>query len=431
MSLHRAVSVVLLLVLGCASPRVIRLDTGEGRPLEYVPPTWDRSVGVDKRDFEHALARLVLEVPMSLRPSEAGLLVRASTYGATLDSTWHGVLRNHYGRWCRAHEAVGDCLSLLEDGLHFSPTDKLSLALGMSLEPMRESIGEAVRDTLNPQFFYAVVVTGLASWVALAAAPEPVFTKAAAVMAAVVMVYLGLDAFLSVVKACFELKQASDAARTFQELEEAGVRFGGVLGQQGARVFVLAMTVLLGKGVTGGVAGLASRMPMLPAFAEASAVGASQVGLNLAAVGAVSAVSITEGSLALTLAPGAVAMAALGPNHGGAASGAVGFKAWGSSSGLRKALGSAGPGRQWHHVVEQTPGNVQRFGPHSLHNTQNVIPLDTPLHERVSAFYSSKRFFITNSETLTVREWLSTQSFTAQRDFGLMAIQNIQKGIWR
>ncbi|MCY1017513.1 hypothetical protein [Pyxidicoccus sp. MSG2] len=46
-------------------------------------------------------------------------------------------------------------------------------------------------------------------------------------------------------------------------------------------------------------------------------------------------------------------------------------------------------------------------------------------------YFSSKRFFITNSETLTVREWLSTQSFAAQRDFGLMAIQNIQKGIWR
>ena len=90
------------------------------------------------------------------------------------------------------------------------------------------------------------------------------------------------------------------------------------------------------------------------------------------------------------------------------------------------------PGRQWHHVVERTPGNVQRFGPHSLHNTQNVIPLDTPLHERVSAFYSSKRFFITNSENVDGTGVVAApQSFTAQRDFGLMAIQNIQKGIWR
>ena len=58
-------------------------------------------------------------------------------------------------------------------------------------------------------------------------------------------------------------------------------------------MFVLAMTVLLSKGVTGGAAGLASRMPMLPGdFAEASAVGASQVSLILAEAGAVSAVSM-------------------------------------------------------------------------------------------------------------------------------------------
>ncbi len=62
----------------------------------------------------------------------------------------------------------------------------------------------------------------------------------------------------------------------------------------------------------------------------------------------------------------------------GAAAGVspAGFRSWGSFGGLKSALGSAGQGKQWHHIVEQTPGNVERFRPHALHNTENVIPLE-------------------------------------------------------
>jgi hypothetical protein len=59
----------------------------------------------------------------------------------------------------------------------------------------------------------------------------------------------------------------------------------------------------------------------------------------------------------------------------------------------------------------------------------NIIPLDKALHPDVSAFYSSIRRDITGSP-LTVRQWLSTQSYEAQRDFGLLAIKNSGKGLW-
>jgi hypothetical protein len=93
-------------------------------------------------------------------------------------------------------------------------------------------------------------------------------------------------------------------------------------------------------------------------------------------------------------------------------------------------MGPAGQGKQWHHIVEQTPGNVKRFGGEALHNTENVTALTTPVHTRVSAFYSSIQPKITNSNTLTVRQWLSTQSYEAQREFGLLTIKNILGGIW-
>lgn len=316
MTMRWAVPLLLLFLGGCASTRVVRLDTGEGRPLVYVPPTWDEQVEVGRDAFEDALTRLVLEVPLSLRPAQAGRLVRASAVGPTLDRAWSLALRKDYGRWCQSHEAPVDCLSLLEEGLGFSEMDRLAVALGLALDPMRESLTQAVEETLSPRLFYAVVVTGLASWVALLAVPEPVVTKVAAVLTAVMVVYLGVGPFLELVKASVALKQSTDRATTFTELEAAGARFGRILGKQGAHVFILALTALLGRGSAGGAAWLSSRMPLLPGFHRAAALGASQVGLNLGAVGQVDAVAVVEGNLVITLAPTAVAMAARGTGDG-------------------------------------------------------------------------------------------------------------------
>ncbi|MFP2934375.1 hypothetical protein ACLESO_56525, partial [Pyxidicoccus sp. 3LG] len=80
---------LLPLMAACATPRVVRLDTGAGAPLEYTPSSWDASVEVDEDDFEEALTRLALAVPLSIRSSQAGRLVRASSaWGHTADAAW-------------------------------------------------------------------------------------------------------------------------------------------------------------------------------------------------------------------------------------------------------------------------------------------------------------------------------------------------------
>ncbi len=311
------VLVLLPLLVGCASTRVVRLDTGEGAPLEYAPASWDASVEVDSDDFEEALTRLALEVPLSLRPSQAGQLVRATAWGKSADATWQHALRGDYGRWCQAREAPGDCLSLLEDGLGLGEMDRLTLAVGFAVDPMRESVFEAVEETLNPRVFYAVVVTGLATWVALLAAPEPFVTKAAAVMTAVMVVYLGVGPFLELVRAAFQLKQATDRATTFAQVEAAGERFGRVMGREGTQVAILALAALLGQGSAGMSARLSGRLQLLPSFTEAAALGEAQVGLRLAAAGEVTSVAVTtDGTLVLALPPTAVAMAASGGGDG-------------------------------------------------------------------------------------------------------------------
>ncbi|WP_208721201.1 hypothetical protein [Corallococcus aberystwythensis] len=162
--------------------------------------------------------------------------------------------------------------------------------------------------------------------------------------------------------------------------------------------------------------------------------------LSLSAEGALvlERISVPVGRAAAVLSsgPGAAIIlqrvddtAGSGDGDGGGSS-PSGPKGYSSFKSFKRALGPAGNGKEWHHIVEQTDGNVTRFGPQALHNTENVIPLDKALHNSVSAFYSSHQYRVTGSTSLTVRQWLSTQSFEAQSAFGLRAMENIRNGLW-
>jgi len=430
----RLIATVLLVTLstGCATPPVVRLDTGQGAPLEYRPPASHKSVKVDAAAFEEALTQLVLNAPLTLRAPQQSWLVRASYPTDNADSRWQRLMSKSFGGLCEPGQRREDCLSLLDDVMGLSEWDKLGVALGLSIDPLKESIAKAVEKTLAPQLFYTVIATGLITWAVLAANPEPVFTKAAAIVSALLLIYLGVETFLEVVDASRELKWATDRATTWEELQRASQRFATRVGPEVARVFVLAVTAVVSRGLLGGAALLSSRLPMLPSFSEAAAAGASRLGISLANVGQVSAVAVVGSTIVISLPATAIAMAAQSMGGGGSSAGVnpVGSRSWGSFSGLKSALGSAGEGQQWHHIVEQTPGNLDRFGPHALHNTENVIPLEQGLHTRLSGFYSSIQQEITGSRSLTVRQWLSTQSYGAQRQFGLQAIEKIRKGIW-
>ncbi len=115
--------------------------------------------------------------------------------------------------------------------------------------------------------------------------------------------------------------------------------------------------------------------------------------------------------------------------------GHVGFgKPFRSFSALKRYLGRAGPGFQWHHIVEQRAVNVARFGREAIQNTANIIRIPGgyagALHQRITGLYGSIRFDITGSATLKVRDWLATRSFAEQYKFGIEAIKNIMNGIW-
>ncbi len=98
-------------------------------------------------------------------------------------------------------------------------------------------------------------------------------------------------------------------------------------------------------------------------------------------------------------------------------------RGFGSFSKLKRALGPAGEGRQWHHIVEQS--KVGQFGAEAIHNADNVVSIPTDIHRKISGFYSSKRPFTGDQ---TVRQWLSGQSFEQQRAFGQQVLRKFGVG---
>ncbi len=104
--------------------------------------------------------------------------------------------------------------------------------------------------------------------------------------------------------------------------------------------------------------------------------------------------------------------------------GQIGKEGYETFRAFKLAEGVAQEGMQWHHIVEQTASNIERFGPRAIHNVENLVQVPRELHigeGSVSAFYSSKQAF---SEGMTVRQWLSPQCFEAQREFGLQVLRD-------
>ena len=111
--------------------------------------------------------------------------------------------------------------------------------------------------------------------------------------------------------------------------------------------------------------------------------------------------------------------------------GATGFffgQSFKSFSAFKRAFGAAGQGKNWHHIVEQTPGNIARFGASRVHNTINLRVVDATVHARISGYYSSIQPAVTGSQNVTVRQWLGTQSFRTQYEFGLSVLRQAGGG---
>jgi hypothetical protein len=410
----------------------VEAETDTEERVLAVLPTNFPATRISQEQFTRALVNLVEDMPLPVKetlrslPDSGRRIVLAS--GVTTGAAWLTPLAQDYGRFCAQRGTPGDCLNRFDDGPELDDDDKRAISLALAIGPALDAADAEIRAMISPTRLLTMVSISITGYMALLIVPEPISKGVAAVATVLLWGYLGWELW-DLIRAYIRLSEESAQATRFDQLREAGNRFASTIGPNSVRIIVL-----VGTAAVGGTLSLASKAPKLPGFGQVARTAEATGGVRAAtAAGGAERViiSASEGSVRAVLPRNAMAMSSES-SQATARAGALlstAYRAFKSFRAFKRAMGSAGEGMNWHHIIEQHAANLKRFGPEALHNTENVIKLDTPLHNRVSAFYSSVRKELTNS-TLTIRQWLSTQSYEAQRQFGLRAIENIQKGIW-
>ncbi len=319
---------LLVLLVGCSmASRVVRLDTGQGKPLVVTPRGGEPPVQLREGEFKASLAELAREVrPVANPLQHARRLMFDSLWHEEVYLTWTGrrleldpegetarraaqaclTLTHDYGRWCERQGRSRDCLLLLKHGPVLDADGRYVVSMELALGVVWNETQEAFKDMASPEAVRATLVSVMAMYLMLWSIPEPASKGLAASLTAGLIAYLGVDTVWSLIQGWRLLVAEADRATTFDELRAAGERFGRVMGKNSARVFILLTTAAIGN-----TAGLALKGPGLPGASRAVVLAESQAGFRWAAVGEVRSVAVSaEGFFTIALAPGAVAMTA-------------------------------------------------------------------------------------------------------------------------
>ncbi|WNG36059.1 HNH endonuclease [Archangium violaceum] len=308
--------VALLLLTACATDagRVVphssiqvHLDSGAGTPRILTPPR-RAPVEVTQAQFEATLARLVPELELPSPPRQRLALISWSKPGQEDE---RAAMSRGYHSWCERRGTPGDCLSLLGTGLDLGPEARRTLALTIPLGSVWDGAVGVWAEMVDPVALQSMLMSAMAGYLVMLAFPNPVTQAAAVSFGCLMVAYLGLDTVWSLLEGWRRLEQETQQARTFNEVREAGERFGRVMGAQVGRLLVMLATVAIGSTTH---LMLKGPPPGLPGFTQATRTAKTQLGLRLAAVGQVRQVLVGPGSFTLTLAPSALAMASQGSN---------------------------------------------------------------------------------------------------------------------
>jgi len=341
-----SIPLLLAMLAGCGSAtRAVRLDTGRDKPITFIPRSSDAEpVELDKDDFEEAVTKLGRDVPWSAQPRSdarrlfwlpvndayAGARGRLGlvSVGSGQDSysshlpqagAWRpeadSKLTHAYGRWCERTQRPQDCLHLLEDGPTLGDEAKRTLALQFAMGSVMDETHEALGKMVDPAAVRNTIITAMAVYLGLWLLPEPVSKGVAATLTVCLIAYLGVDTVWNLIAGWRQLAEEVAVATTFDEVRTAGERYGKVMGENAARVFIMLATAAIGN-----TAGLAVKAPGLPGSAQAVRLAEVQGGFRFTAIAEVGSVAIpAEGAVTVTLAPGALAMAARGTSVGSTA----------------------------------------------------------------------------------------------------------------
>jgi hypothetical protein len=323
-------AVLLVFLAGCGSAtHVVRLDTRQGAARVHNPRTGQQPVKLGKEKFRAALAEHAPDVRPAAHPlRHARQLMFEERWRHEEYLRWTGrhlepdappgqvrpgpqsldEFTRDYLSWCgrrRPGATPGDCLRLLTEHALLDADGRYTLAMAIALDSVWEETGEALGQMVDREAVLTTVTAAMALYMMLWVLPEPTSKGLAAVLTAGLMAYLGVETLWTLIGGWVALVEEVNRAPGFVALREAGRRYGKVMGQNAARLFVMLVTAAIGNTV-----GLAAKAPGLPAYSEAVVLAEMQGGFQLAAVGEVQAVAVSAEGFTVALAPGAVAMTA-------------------------------------------------------------------------------------------------------------------------
>ncbi|HYO51454.1 hypothetical protein [Archangium sp.] len=325
-------AVLLLILVGCGSTtRVVRLDTGQGKPLVHHPRGGQEPVKLREDEFTQGLAEAARDVRPSSRPLRFARALMFESWQEEVYLEWTGrrlvlappeasrllpeqdELTRGYGRWCEHKRQSKDCLSLLKDTPTLEADGRYTLAMALAVDVVWDETKAALGELADPEAVRASIVSAMAMYMMLWLLPAPVSPGRAATLTVGLIAYLGVDTVWGLIGGWIRLVEEVNRATTFEQLREAGEQYGKVMGRHAARAFVLLATAAIGN-----TAGLATKGPGLPGYSRAAVLAETQGGFRLAAVGEVRSVAVSaEGAFTIALAPGAVAMTTQNLGAGG------------------------------------------------------------------------------------------------------------------
>jgi len=329
----------LALTTACGTTRVVRLDMGQGKPPVHIPQANEASpVELGKAEFTEAVTKEIQQSSPPANPEKAA----RKLFDVSPHSGWYGYTRHRgvvpldgpppaslgtemevrvtqeYLRFCAAVGQPGDCRRVLMNSPVLTGDGRYALAMSFALDAVIPEMMESFKDMADPELLKASILWTMTLYAAMWMAPEPVFSKGlATVVTATFICYVGVDTFWTLIRGWRRLVETADLATSFSEFREAGTKYGKVMGKNAARAFALLLTAAIGQTASS----FSAKVSTLPGSAQASAVGAVRVGIQVSEVAQVEVVAVTADAVTIILAPNAVAATA--QSMRGAASSAV------------------------------------------------------------------------------------------------------------
>lgn len=130
------IAALLLLASGCASTRVVHLNTGGGEPIAFTPVESD-PVEIGKDEFKRAVAQLVLDMRLDVAFREVEEDGRRSLLASSegfVDGAQGRSAPSAYERICQRQDEPHSCLSMLAGGFSLGPSERRMLALYFALD---------------------------------------------------------------------------------------------------------------------------------------------------------------------------------------------------------------------------------------------------------------------------------------------------------